>query len=232
MKNLAIIPARSGSKGLPDKNIRELAGKPLMAYTIEAALDSGIFETVMVSTDSAKYADIAKEYGAEVPFLRSTAASSDLASSWDVVLEVLERYHEMGKEFDALMLLQPTSPLRTEQNIREAYEEMIRKKADAVVSLCETEHSPLQCNVLPESLSLAHFIRTEAKGKRRQDMKRYYRLNGAIYLTKVRFFLENRDIYAGRCFAYLMSRMNSVDIDDEFDFIVAECILVNCKNNK
>lgn len=227
MRNIAIIPARSGSKGLADKNIKELAGRPLIAYTIEAALKSEMFETVMVSTDSARYAEIAREYGAEVPFLRSKEASSDTASSWDVVKEVLNKYIEAGKAFDTLMLLQPTSPLRTAQNIREAYEEMEAKEANAVVSLCEMEHSPQQCNALPENLSLEGFVRRSSKGKRRQDMETFYRFNGAIYLVKTDAFRRNADICSDRCFAYLMSRRESVDIDDEFDFVVAESLLLN-----
>lgn len=226
MKNIAIIPARSGSKGIPDKNIKELAGKPLIAYTIEAALESEMFETVMVSTDSAWYAEIAEKYGAEVPFLRSKETSSDTASSWDVVREVLDKYLEGGKVFDTLMLLQPTSPLRTAQNIREAYQEMEVKKANAIVSLCEMEHSPQQCNTLPEDLSLAGFIRPSSRGKRRQEMETFYRFNGAIYLVKADAFRNNAHIYSDRCFAYLMNREASVDIDDEFDFLYAEMIVM------
>ena len=108
MRNLAIIPARSGSKGLPDKNIKELNGKPLMAYSIEAANESGCFTEVMVSTDSEKYAQIAREYGAHVPFLRSAATSSDQANSWDMVEEVLAEYAKRGEYFDSFCLLQPT----------------------------------------------------------------------------------------------------------------------------
>ena len=104
MANIAIITARSGSKGLKDKNIRLLAGKPLLVYSIEAAIKSGKFDTVMVSTDSEEYADIARAYGAEVPFLRSENTSSDFASSWDVVSEVLNRYHDIGKDYDTFML--------------------------------------------------------------------------------------------------------------------------------
>lgn len=225
MRNIGIIPARSGSKGLPDKNVKELAGKPLIAYTIEVALKSEMFETVMVSTDSARYAEIAERYGAEVPFLRSKKTSSDTASSWDVVREVLDKYLEAGKDFDTFMLLQPTSPLRTEKNIREAYEEMSRREANAIVSLCEMEHSPQQCNILPENLSLNRFLRSSSKGKRRQEMETFYRFNGAIYLAKVEAFRRNVDIYSDRCFAYLMNKGNSVDIDDELDFLYAEFII-------
>ena len=124
MRNIAIIPARSGSKGLKDKNIIELNGKPLMAYTIEAALKSKCFDTVMVSTDSRKYAKIAEEYGAEVPFLRSKENSSDGSSPWDVMEEVLNEYKKLGKEFDTFCLLQPTSPLRDEKDIKKAYKEL------------------------------------------------------------------------------------------------------------
>ena len=110
MRSIAIIPARSGSKGLPDKNIKPLNGKPLLAYSIEAALASGLFDTVHVSTDSERYAGIARRYGADEPFLRSAETSSDTASSEDAIREVLRRYEEMGQRFDAFMLLQPTSP--------------------------------------------------------------------------------------------------------------------------
>ena len=120
MKPLAIIPARSGSKGLRDKNIKPMAGKPLMVYSIQAALDSGVFDEVMVSTDSEHYADIAREWGGSVPFLRSETTSTDHASSWDMVKEVLEGYRSLGKEYDSFCLLQPTSPLRTAQDINNA----------------------------------------------------------------------------------------------------------------
>lgn len=229
MRNLAIIPARSGSKGLVDKNIKELAGKPLLAYSIDAALMSNMFQTVMVSTDSSEYASIARKFGAEVPFLRSAATSSDTASSWEVVEEVLNMYRAKGEEFDTLMLLQPTSPLRTARNIREAYQEMSLKNANAIISLCEVDHSPLRCNVLPESLSLDGFRRNESKGKSRQALETYYRFNGAIYLTKVDYFEKNHDIYREGCYAYVMSKRDSIDIDDEYDFAITEAVLSLCR---
>ncbi len=225
MKNIAIIPARSGSKGIVDKNIRNLAGKPLMAYSIIAAAESGVFDTIMVSTDSEKYAEIAKGFGAEVPFLRSEKASSDTASSWLAVEEVLNNYKALGKDFDTFMLLQPTSPLRTAKNIIDAYEEMEKKEACSIISLCEADHSPEQCNILPENKSLDGFIHAKSKGKSRQEMPIYYRFNGAIYLAKTSFFIEDHNIYRDRCFAYLMDRQESVDIDDDLDFLIAETIL-------
>ena len=182
MKNLAIIPARSGSKGIKDKNIRDLNGKPLIAYTIEAAINSREFEEVMVSTDSEKYARIAERLGATVPFLRSQATATDVASSWDMVEEVLEGYGSLGKAFETFCLLQPTSPLRTSDDIRSAYR-LYREKADfAVVSVCEAEHSPLWAGHLPDSGEFVGFIDKDAL-KQRQVGSRYYRLNGAIYIV-------------------------------------------------
>ncbi len=220
MRNLAIIPARSGSKGLPDKNIKDLNGKPLMAYSIEAALESNLFDEVMVSTDSEKYAEIAKKCGASVPFLRSDELSGDKAGSWDVVKEVLNRYKEMGKEFDTICLLQPTSPLRDGEDIKGAYELYIQKASVAVISICEMEHSPLWSNTLPNNKSLAGFIRQEAQ-KPRQEIETYYRLNGAIYIVKTEEIYKGYDFYREGSFAYIMPAWKSVDIDSAFDFEVA-----------
>ena len=157
MNNIAIIPARSGSKGLKDKNIKELDGKPLMAYSIEAALKSNQFETVMVSTDSKEYAKVASEYGAEVPFLRSEKTSTDEAGSWDVVLEVLSNYVGLGKTYDTVCLLQPTSPLRKVDDIINSYKMLEEKRADAITSVCEVDHSPWWTMTLPPNGSLKEF---------------------------------------------------------------------------
>ena len=224
MKNLAIIPARSGSKGLKDKNIKLLNGKPLMAYSIEAALESKKFDEVMVSTDSPKYADIAKEFGATVPFLRSERTSSDTASSWDMVKEVLSCYEELGKNFDTVCLLQPTSPLRNAVDIQEAYKLYEERASVAVLSVCEMEHTPLWSNVLPDDFSLNGFIRTDL-GTRRQDTGTYYRVNGAIYITSVEQLYKDSNLYREGSFAYIMPRERSVDIDTMLDFSYAEFML-------
>lgn len=225
MKNIAIIPARSGSKGLKNKNIKLLNGKPLIAYSIEAAIKSKMFDVVHVSTDSEEYADIAKRYGADVPFLRSAETSSDTASSWDAVKEVLNKYSELGKDFDTFMLLQPTSPLRTDEDVVKSYKLFEEKKAITIVSVCEVEHSPLQCNTLPEDLSMEGFERDEVKNLRRQDMPTYYRFNGAVYLSDVSHFIKTGDIYEKDCFAYIMDKRASIDIDDEYDFMILEAII-------
>ncbi len=224
MKNIAIIPARSGSKGLPDKNIKELAGKPLIAYSIEAAVASECFDTVMVSTDSEKYAEIAKKYGAEIPFLRSERTSSDTASSWDMVREVLDGYRKRGDSFDTFCLLQPTSPLRTAEDIKEAYQLYQKKASFAVVSVCEAEHSPLWCGHLPEDGEFVEFV-TPNNMKQRQAGRKYYRLNGAIYIVNISRFNHDTFLYQKGSYAYIMDQRRSVDIDTEIDFKLAEVLL-------
>lgn len=230
MRNLAIIPARSGSKGLPDKNIRDFLGKPLMAHTIQAAAESGCFAEVMVSTDSDKYARIAKEWGASVPFLRSEATSTDQASSWDMVEEVLQNYEKMGQRFDTFCLLQPTSPLRTADDIREAYRIFESKASFAVVSVCEAEHSPLWCGHLPVNGEFKDFIDPEGM-KQRQSGGKFYRLNGAVYIVDTARFREDRFLYKEGSFAYIMSQERSVDIDTAMDFAYAELIARSDRGN-
>lgn len=224
MNNLAIIPARSGSKGLKDKNIKLLNGKPLIAYSIEAAEKSGIYSHILVSTDSEEYGKIAIKYGAEVPFYRSEENASDVASSWDVVKEVLRKYTEMGVEFDTFTLLQPTSPLRKTEDILNAYQIFKEKKATAVVSVCEMEHSPLWSNTLPKDNSLLGFLKSESN-KQRQKLETFYRINGAIYMANVKEFLKDTNLYRDNCFAYKMSAERSIDIDTELDFKIAETII-------
>lgn len=229
MKNLAIIPARSGSKGLPDKNIRMLNGKPLMAYSIEAALESKIFDEVMVSTDSVAYGDIAKKCGAKVPFYRSEEMASDTAGTWDMVKEVLGKYEEHGQYFDTVCLLQPTSPLRNAEDIESAYSVYSEKNGIAVVSVCELEHSIRLCNTLPESGSLDGFLSNDGK-VRRQDQEVFYRLNGAIYIVNTEELYKNSFLYRDGSYAYIMPTNRSVDIDTLIDFEYVE-FLVSMKED-
>lgn len=225
MKNIAIIPARSGSKGLPDKNIRPLNGVPLMAYTIRAALDSGMFEHVMVSTDSEEYARIAKQWGAEVPFLRSAQTATDTSSSWSVVKEVLERYAEMGEAFDTLALLQVTSPLRRGVHIKEAYELMEQKNAGSVVAIHQMSTPIENCRHMEKDLRLDVFMTEPSEYRRRQNFLPAYRVNGAIYLWRVDKFSLEASIFAEDGFGYEMDKIHSTDIDDLDDFILAEAII-------
>ncbi len=229
-KKIAIITARSGSKGLPDKNIRPLAGIPLIAYTIRAALESGLFDTVMVSTDSEEYARISREYGAEVPFLRSAETSGDTAGSWDVVREVLRKYKEMGKEFDTICLLQPTSPLRTAEDIHKAFAFMEERKANNLISCAETGLAFSQICILTDSYLVTDSIRTEPISSdsyklRRQDAQKTYRANGAIYIVNKKIEDPSYGYLEDTCCCYVMPKERSIDIDSLLDFAIAEAVL-------
>lgn len=225
MNNLAIIPARSGSKGVKDKNIRNIYGKPIMLYTLEAAVYSGVFSEVMVSTDSRLYAEIAEQVpGVSVPFLRSAETAGDKASTWDAVREVLDRYETNGRIFDMFAVLQPTSPLRSANHIKEAYALYCEKHADSVAAVCELGHPINICNTLPEDHSLVDFIKDQNNYTRQMNPK-YYRINGAIYMSNVKKFQENRTIYKENSYAYIMPVLDSVDIDTEDDLLIAEWLL-------
>lgn len=221
---LAIIPARSGSKGLRHKNIKLLNEKPLIAYTIEAAIESDIFTDIVVSTDSEEYASISKRYGASIPFLRPDELASDIASSADMIVYTIQRLKELGKVYDYFVLLQPTSPLRKASDIKNAVDLLIENKLDSVVSVCEAEHSLSIYNTLGDSLSLEGFINKNS-ATRRQDDKKYYRINGSIYISNVEKYLSERDFYGKKSKAYIMSRESSIDIDTELDFKIAEYIM-------
>ena len=225
MRNLAVIPARSGSKGLKDKNIKVLCGKPLLAYSVEAAHQAGIFDCVHVSTDSEKYREIAVKYGADVPFLRSREMAADTSSMWDSMRYVINEYRNRGEEFDMITILQPTSPLRTGDDVFGAYKFWLNKKANMVSSVCEMDHSPLWSNVLPDNLSMRDFEDEKWAFLPRQQLPTYYRENGAIYMMKVDHLFGADNIYKDGCYAYIMDRNHSVDIDEELDFIVAEALL-------
>lgn len=222
---IAVIPARGGSKGVPGKNIKILAGKPLISYTIIAALESGVFEKIIVSTDSQEIADIAAQYGAEIPFMRPKDIAGDLTSSDDVILHALTYYKEKGIEFDEVCKLQPTSPFRNGNHIKEAYQLFCSKKADFLVSVCECEHSPLWAGIIEEDLRLDNFISEDVKRACRQELPTYYRLNGAIYMGKTEQFISAKNFLGKKSIAYVMSQQNSVDIDSELDFMFAEIIM-------
>jgi CMP-N,N'-diacetyllegionaminic acid synthase len=223
---LAIIPARGGSKRLPRKNILELSGKPLIAWTIEAALGSKYIDHVVVSTEDKKIASISKEYGADVPFVRPDKLATDESASVDVVLHTIKYLKEIGKLYDYIILLQPTSPLRTSKNINESIELLQDRHCDAVISVCETEHSPLWCNTIPSDDDLSNFLDSSVLNKKSQDLKQYYRLNGSIFLCKTdRFEEESTFFLKSDCFAYKMHQDKSVDIDNQLDFNFASLLI-------
>ena len=218
-KLLAIIPARGGSKGLPGKNIKELCGKPLIAWTIEQARSCSNIDRILVSTDDREIAEVAKKYGAEVPFMRPPELASDSAATIDVIFHTihwLKKCEDYQAEY--ILLLQPTSPLRTSGDIDSAIGMLKDKNAQAVVSVCETEHHPWWSNILPEDGNMKDFIRPDILNKRRQDLPVFYRLNGAIYLAKTDYLSEQNSFFGPDTFAYKMFKERSVDIDSDLDF--------------
>jgi len=220
-KYLAIILARGGSKRLPRKNILDLNGKALIAYSIEAGLQSKYIDKVIVSSDDNEILDISKKYGADV-LKRPDELASDTATSFDTIKHTIEN----SNKYDYIILLQPTSPLRDANHIDGAIELLEEKNADAIVSVCEMDHSPLWSNILDKSLSMKGFLRDEVLNKRSQDLETYYRINGAIYICKTDKLLKEESFFLkDNIFAYIMDRKSSVDIDEEIDFKIAEVLL-------
>ena len=223
---LAIIPARGGSKGLPGKNIKELCGNPLIAWSIEAAKACSSIDKVMVSTDDDQIANVAKKYGAEVPFTRPPELASDTASTIDVIFHAinwLKEHEDYRPEY--ILLLQPTSPLRSRKDINGAIQMLKDKEARAVVSVCETDHHPWWSNILPEDGNMKDFLRPEILNKRRQDLPVFYRLNGAIYLADTDYLHECNGFLGLETFAYVMPKNRSIDIDAEMDFKLASLLM-------
>jgi CMP-N-acetylneuraminic acid synthetase len=226
MNAYAIIPARGGSKRLPGKNILPLAGKPLISYSIEASLGSKYINKTFVTTDSEEIINVIQNYDINI-IRRPEGLSTDTAKTIDVVIHAIQQLHEKP---DYVVLLQPTSPLRTSKHIDEAFELLKRKSANAVISVCEMDHSPLWANTLPEDLSMEYFLPDSITEKRSQDLPKYYRINGAIYICKTDWLLEEKSFFLKKnIYAYIMSKAESIDIDDELDYLFAE-ILLN-KNN-
>ncbi len=218
---LAIVPARGGSKRLPRKNVLPLQSKPLIAWTIESALQSNFIDTVCVSSDDEEILAIAKEYNI-LTIKRPNELANDTATTFDTVKHSIDLISE---KYEYIVLLQPTSPLRTAQHIDKAIELLQQKNADAVVSVCEKEHSPLWSNTLPDDGSLKGFLSDEAF-QRSQDLPTYYRLNGAIYICRTDSLLSEKTFFISEnIFAYVMDSESSVDIDNQIDFYTTESIL-------
>ena len=220
MYNIAIIPARSGSKGLVNKNIKILNKKPLIAYTIEAALKSKLFDRVIVSTDSEVYAEIATKYGAEVPYLRAEKLASDQSTTLEVILDVLENIGNVS----TFALLQPTSPFRNEKHIIEAYNLLYNENANSVISVCLTKDKYELINLIDDTLEMENFLNKNTSTLR-QNYKKYYTLNGSIYISKVKEYKKYKTFFMPNSKAYFMDNIVSLDIDDKFDFWLAEKLI-------
>jgi CMP-N-acetylneuraminic acid synthetase len=224
-KILAIIPARSGSKRLPRKNIIDLNGKPLIAWSIEAGLNSKYVDRVIVSTDDIEIAKISEKWGADIPFIRPKELATDTATTVDVIMHAIINLKEAGEKYDYIMLLQPTSPLRSVVHVDESIELLEGQDIDNVVGITEVSHPYEWTNTLPHNMSMDGFISDEAYLTRSQDFPKRYQINGAIYLIKEEVFLLCKKMISNKkSIAYIMDQNCSIDIDTENDFLLAECV--------
>lgn len=224
-KILAIIPARGGSKGIKNKNIVDLAGRPLIAYSIEASLRSRYIDSTVVSTDSIEIGNIAKTYGALVPFMRPSILALDEAKIIDVVLHAINMIEAEGEKFDALVLLQPTQPLRTASDIDKAIEIFFEKGERSLVSISLVEDHPLLIRTVDSGGILQNML-NENSTCRRQDMKSYYKVNGCIYINSINE-LSKETSFNDNQIAFIMEPEHSVDIDEMKDIYLAEIYLKN-----
>ena len=224
---LGIIPARGGSKGLPGKNIKELCGKPLIAWSIESGLKSKYLDEVMVTTDSKDIANIAKQYGASVPFLRPDVLASDTATSFDAIKHTIEFYkNEFDKEFDYIVLIEPTSPLREARDIDIAIEQLFNSNADSIVGICKTEdQNPAFLVFKNEKDFISGYENHDMKILRRQDIKDVYFFEGTIYISKTDVLLNKKTFYHENTIGYVVPKYKSLEIDDIDDFIMVEAIM-------
>lgn len=217
---LALIPARGGSKGIPRKNIRRIAGKPLIAWTIEAALRSNMLDAVVVSTDDAEIADVARQAGAIVPFLRPTALAQDSTPGIDPVLHALDSLPGYG----SVLLLQPTSPLRSTADIDACLQLALDRHAMSVVSVSEPDTHPYWTYRMGGDQTLALLVDAPSL-VRRQDLPPVFALNGAMYYAQTDWLLQGRRLVAPETLAYVMPRERSIDIDTPLDWRFAELLL-------
>ena len=219
-KIVALIPARGGSKGIKNKNIIDLCGKPLISYTIQAALESKYIDKVIVSTDSQEIADVAIKYGAEVPFLRPGELASDTSKTIDAVMHAVGELEKRKEEYDILILLQATQPLRTADDIDSAIELFIKNKGQSLVSVSPVEDNPILIRTI-DNLGRMNSILPMKSTCRRQDMPLYYRVNGCIYINLISE-LDLNTSFNDNKIPYTMPKERSVDIDEIKDLLIAQ----------
>ncbi len=219
-KAIAIITARGGSKRIPKKNIKEFCGKPIIAYSIRAALDSGIFDEVMVSTDSEEIAEIAREYGAKVPFMRSAKTSDDFATTADVLMEVLERYQEIGRTFDVMSCIYPTAPFVTPQKLQSAYDTLIKEHAVMAMPVVAFSYPPQRSYILQGNMLEMKW--KENYNKRSQDLEKMYHDAGQFYMYQVDQYVRLKGQIDQSIVPVIVDEMEVQDIDNETDWKLAE----------
>lgn len=220
MKNIAIITARGGSKRIPRKNIKNFCGKPIIAYSIEAALRSGVFDEVMVSTDDEEIKDIAITYGAKVPFLRSEKTSNDMATTYEVLLEVIGEYEKRGLKFEQLCCIYPTAPFITPKKLKLGMEQLEKEDADTVIPIVAFSFSPQRGFIIKGNNVV--FKYPENALKRSQDLEPMYHDCGQFYCLNIEKFKESKKLIMDKTKPIFMNELEVQDIDNESDWEIAE----------
>lgn len=220
MKALAVITARGGSKRIPRKNIKAFCGQPIITYSIKAALESGVFEEVMVSTDDAEIAEIAKVAGAQVPFMRSSDTANDFATTADVIAEVLESYKQCGKEFDAVCCIYPTAPFVSAEKLKNAMQLLDEKDADSVLPVVRFSFPPQRSVIMEEGFM--KFKWPEHALTRSQDLEPFYHDAGQFYCLRTAAFMEQKKMVMEKTVPIEMPELEVQDIDTEEDWRIAE----------
>lgn len=215
MKILSIIPARGGSKGLPGKNIKDLVGKPLIAWTIEASLNSEYITKTIVSSDDDEILEVSQKFGAEV-IKRPYVLAQDTTPTEPVIEDVLANIEDIGS-YEYLILLQPTSPLRNEKDIDKAIELLFHKQASGLISVVEIDNKVLKAFINNEAGYLEGISNNVYPFMRRQDLPSVYMPNGAIYIIKTEEFIKSKKLFTEQTISYLMSKEKSIDIDTHAD---------------
>lgn len=231
IKNLCIIPARGGSKRIPNKNIKKFAGKPIITYAIEKALQSNLFDEIMVSTDNSEIATIAEKYGAKIPFLRSAKTSDDYSTITDVIFEVLNTYIEIGYSVQNFCVIFPTVPLLEVSHVIEGFNSLTAKNLDAVFSVKKYRH-PIErsLNLMPDgSLKFSH---EENIKIRTQDFPTKYYDAGQFYFANAQKFLATKKLISEKNEGIILNFLESVDIDNEEDWQLAEILYQKVKTHK
>lgn len=231
-KILCVIPARGGSKGLPGKNIKQLIDKPLIAWSIEQGLGCKYVNEVVVSTDSEEVAEIARKYGARVPFLRPDFLAQDDSSTADVLLHMIVELEKIGETFDYILLLEPTSPLREVIDIDKAFEQLLsipNAKSIVGISKVESQHPSFTVSLDTDN----NFIRSKNDFKvlRRQEIEELYFYEGSVYISEIETYKEKKNFYHKDALGYIMLKWKSLEIDDEVDFIMTEALLLARQKN-
>lgn len=220
MKKIAIITARGGSKRIPRKNIKPFLGKPIICYSIEAALGCGSFDEVMVSTDDEEIAKISIEAGAHVPFLRSEATSNDYATTSDVITEVLENYKNVGKEFDICCCIYPTAPFITPDKLKQGIDRLCSSDADGLIPVVNFSYPPQRAFAIEDDNLM--FLHPEHLCSRSQDLVKQYHDAGQFYLFRTENFLKTKNVMRGKLLPLVVSELEVQDIDNDTDWKLAE----------